>query len=262
MFRNILNGGDIGPSGVVTLRKYSKQGLPTLSEILKNTLPQKDLPREIYDWRKANSPNILRGLKNLALPKLFKTASMQGILSLAVYRPSSHLYLLDEAMDAFRNNALPGIAFPLWAQKYGINFEIVPLGIASLRVVTDDGVDYIVDAFQNSVELEDMKYHGIGETNTAEDQTDSDLVAELTTEYSSDNTRATGTTTEGGSTNIYETVATNTVDATVAIVEHGLFNNATVGSGVLFDRSVFTVVNMSSGESLQSTYDGTFSAGS
>lgn len=133
------------------------------------------------------------------------------------------------------------------------------LGIVSRKVVTTAGVGFIVDAFQNIVELENMKYHGIGTGGTAEATGDTALVTELTTQYNPDGTRATGTTTET-SANIYRTVATNTVDAAVAITEHGIFSQATVG-GVLFDRSLFSVVNLASGDSLQSTYDATFNAG-
>lgn len=133
------------------------------------------------------------------------------------------------------------------------------LGIVSRKVVTTTGVGFIVDAFQNLVELENMKYHGIGTGGTAEATGDSALVTELTTQYNPDGTRATGTTTET-SANIYRTVATNTVDAAAAITEHGIFSQATVG-GVLFDRSLFSVVNLANGDSLQSTYDATFSAG-
>lgn len=118
---------------------------------------------------------------------------------------------------------------------------------------------YIVDAFQNIVELENMKYHGLGTGSTAENQTDTALVTELTTEYTG-NVRATGTTTET-SANIYSTVATNTLDGTpgAALREHGIFSASTVG--VLLDRSVYGAITLSSGDSLQSTYNLTLTAG-
>ena len=80
-------------------------------------------------------------------------------------------------------------------------------------------------------------------------------------QYTPDSTRATGTTTEGASANVYRTVGTNTVDASVAITEHGIFSQAATGGGTLLDRSLFSAVNLASGDSLQSTYDATFSAG-
>ena len=85
-------------------------------------------------------------------------------------------------------------------------------GIVSRKVVTTAGVGFIVDAAQNLTELENMKYHGLGTNNTAESASDTTLNTELTTAYNPDNTRATGTTTEGASANIYKNVGTNTVD--------------------------------------------------
>ena len=134
-----------------------------------------------------------------------------------------------------------------------------PLGIVGCRVITTVGVGYLVDAWQNLVELEDQKYHGLGTGSTAEAVGDSALVTELTTEYTG-NVRATGTTTEASAT-VFQTVATNTLDGTpgAALREHGIFSaNA---AGVLWDRTVFSAITLSSGDGLQSTYNMTASAG-
>jgi hypothetical protein len=134
-------------------------------------------------------------------------------------------------------------------------------GIVSRKVVTTAGVGFIVDAAQNLTELENMKYHGLGTNNTAESASDTTLNTELTTAYNPDNTRATGTTTEGASANIYKTVGTNTVDGSASVVEHGIFSQAATGGGVLLDRSVFSTVSLSSGDALQSSYELTFNSG-
>lgn len=134
-------------------------------------------------------------------------------------------------------------------------------GLVSYREVTDTGVAFIVDAFQNSVEVENMKYHGLGTGTTAADQTDTALETELTTEYTG-NVRATGTTTEGASANIFRTVATNTLDSgTPAVTEHGVLSASS--SGVLLDRHTFSAINLngSNGDGLQSSYDLTLTAG-
>lgn len=134
-------------------------------------------------------------------------------------------------------------------------------GIVSRRVVTTVGVGFIVDAFQNLVELENMKYHGLGTGTTAEASGDTALVTELTTEYNPNSTRATGTTTESAAT-IYQTVATNTLDSgTPVLREHGVFSAAS--AGVLLDRSVFAAITLdgTAGDSLQTTYSLTLSAG-
>lgn len=138
--------------------------------------------------------------------------------------------------------------------------EWINYGVLSYRVVTNNGVGYIVDAFQNSVELENMKYHGVGTGNTAEAAADSALVTESTTALNPDSTRGTGTTTESAS-NAYQTVGTVTFDGSAAIVEHGIFSQAATGGGVLLDRSVFSAINVASGDSIQFTYTLTFTAG-
>jgi hypothetical protein len=47
----------------------------------------------------------------------------------------------------------------------------------------------------------------------------------------------------------------------VAITEHGIFSQAAVGGGVLLDRSLFSAINLVSGDGLQTQYDLTFTSG-
>lgn len=139
---------------------------------------------------------------------------------------------------------------------------ITDYGVVSRRLVTTAGVNFIVDAFQNTTEVENMKYHGFGTGTNAEATGDTALQTELTTQYASDNTRPTGSTTEGASANIYRTVGTLSPDSggTIAITEHGIFSASSAGT--LLDRSVFSAVNLVAGsDSLQMTYDLTFAAG-
>lgn len=134
-------------------------------------------------------------------------------------------------------------------------------GIVSRRVITTAGVGFLVDAWQNSVEMENMKFHGLGTGTSAAATSDTGLGTELTTEYTG-NVRATGSTTEGSGANIFRSVGTNTLDSgTPAVTEHGLFSASS--AGVLWDRTVFSAVNLDGtvGDSLQSTYDCTCSAG-
>ena len=141
----------------------------------------------------------------------------------------------------------------LYVQVIRANGQVDRLGLVSTRVVTTAGVGYIVDAFQNSVELETMKYHGMGTGTGNEATSDTALGTEV-------ETRATGTTTEGSSANIYKTVGTITATDVRAITEHGIFSASS--SGVLLDRSKFTAINLASGDSIQFTYELTFPAGS
>lgn len=236
----------------------------TLKDVVNLGLPHKGLPNEVNNWRIDNLSHLWRGLKTVLKAKALHVPSHYGVLYLTTLRPNIPDYLLKELLEEYVDGYIPGISFPYWADKKGFSHEAMFLGLASFRVVTDDGVDFIVDAFQNSVELENLKYHGIGTGSTAENQTDSALVTELTTEYSPDSTRATGTTTEGGSTNVYRTVGTNTLDGTpgAALREHGIFDQASTAGGTLLDRTVYAAITLSSGDSLQSTYDHTQTAGS
>lgn len=222
-------------------------------------LPNKHLNPQVNQWRKSNMVSLVKGIYRIWAGEKLHIPFTYGALYLSVIRPTKDISdLLKEFADT-----LPDIDFTTWAQVQGVVFQRQFLGLAGTKVVTDDGVDFIVDAFQNSVEIEDLKYHGIGTGSTAENQTDSALVTELTTEYTG-NVRATGTTTEGASTNIYRTVGTNTLDGTpgAALREHGIFDQAATGGGTLLDRTVYAAITLSSGDALQSTYDLTLTAGS
>lgn len=128
------------------------------------------------------------------------------------------------------------------------NGSIEDKGIVSTHEVTDDFVAELVDALQAGgvAAFDDYKYHDSGEDNTAEDPTDSALGSPC------GDARTTGTQTEGATANIYKSVATHTYGGTYAIVEHGLFNAA--AAGTLMDRSVFSVVNVESGDKIEFSY--------
>jgi hypothetical protein len=137
------------------------------------------------------------------------------------------------------------------------------LGLVGTKMVTDAGVGFIVDAWQNIVELEIMKFHGVGTGTTAEAVGQTALVTESTTALNPDSTRPTGSLTEGASANIFRTVGTATFDATAAITEWGLFSQAATGGGTMFDRVKFGAgaINVGTGDSIQFTFDCTFSSG-
>lgn len=166
------------------------------------------------------------------------------------------------ADEAIKHGGVP-IVGHLWLAKVDLRGRRLDLGLAGCRMVTTAGVNFLVDAMQGLVEPEIMKFHGIGTGGSAEAVGNTSLTTELTTQYSASNTRPTGSLGElAGNANVYETAATITVSASVAITEHGIFSTATSGTGVLLDRTLFAAVNLASGESLQATYDLTFPAGS
>jgi hypothetical protein len=133
-------------------------------------------------------------------------------------------------------------------------------GITSRRVITDAGVGFLVDSWQNTVELEAMKFHGLGTGTTSEAANQTGLTTELTSQYAPDNTRATGTLAESAA-NVFQTVGTNTLDAGATVQEHGLFSVATAGTGVMWDRSLTGAQTLSASDSLQSTYSMTAGSG-
>jgi hypothetical protein len=227
--------GTLAPSGATHLRVLRGGGYSSVPprqlsfwEILRLGFPHFGLAREVALWRLGNIPNLLRGLWRVYVARFFNLSHFYGQVSLAVIKADG---------------------------------RVIDYGLASLRVVTTAGVNAIVDAFQNSFEVENLKYHGLGTGTNAEASGDTALQTELTTEYNPNNTRATGSTTEGAAANVYRTVGTNTVDASAAVTEHGIFSQAATGGGTLLDRSVFSVINLANGDSLQTTYDLTFSAG-
>lgn len=185
---------------------------------------------EVLRWKLRNLPNLWRGFWRVSLAKILGIPTFYG--------------------------ALWGRTYNRWTGELKADY-----GLMSMRVVTNSGVAFIVDAFQNIVELETMKFHGYGTGTNAEAAGDSALQTELTTEYNPDGTRPTGTTTEGASDNIYRTVATLTIDSgTPNITEHGVFSASS--AGVLLDRTKFTALGLDTSTSLETTYELSLPAGS
>ena len=126
------------------------------------------------------------------------------------------------------------------------------LGLVSTKVVTDAGVAYLNGAFQGTGNLaSNFKYHASGTGSTAESAGQTALVTEVAS-------RATGSQTNNGA-NIYRTVGTVSYSASFAIVEHGIFSASSVGT--MLDRSLFSAINVISGDSIAFTYDLTLPSG-
>jgi len=135
------------------------------------------------------------------------------------------------------------------------------LGLISTKLVTDAGVAFLVDDWDNNgADLTTLNFHGCGTGTNAESAADTTLQTESTTALNPDNTRATGTRSQP-SANQYRSVGTVTFDNTAAITEHGLFSQAATGGGTLWDRSIFSAINVVSADSIQFTYTVTLSAG-
>jgi len=150
---------------------------------------------------------------------------------------------------------IPTLTAELSARLVKADGSMVDYGVVGYRVVTTAFVNEMVDQLQaEDSTWGDFKYHDSGVGTTAEAVGDTDM------ETTDGESRATGTQTEGASANIYRSVGTISYTSTKAITEHGLFNAST--SGELMDRTVFSAINVTNGDSIQFTYELTVSAGS
>jgi hypothetical protein len=151
----------------------------------------------------------------------------------------------------------------LFLDKITRDGEVIPFGLASVRMLTTAGVNFMVDAFQNLTEPENMKFHALGTGAAAEATGDTALGAEWAAGDYTGGVRATGNLTEGASANIFHTEATNTKASagSLNVTEHGVFTQAALAGGTLLDRSVFAAVPVAQGEGILSKYELTINAG-
>lgn len=147
----------------------------------------------------------------------------------------------------------PGLVCPMGVEENH--------GLVSTKLITDAGVTFLRDDWNNNAQdLTTLNFHGCGTGVAAEAVGDTALGTESTTALNPDSTRATGTrSTPAG--NQYRSVGTATFDAVAAITEHGIFSQAATGGGTLWDRSVFSAINVANGDSIQFTYTATLSSG-
>src|SRR5439155_10993826 len=139
----MLSNGAVKPSGSLGLKVIrGEQTLQasvwpckqlTFKEVVAFGLPNDSLPESVNDWRASNVRNMWRGAKKVFVANKLDLQHMYGQLFLTVFRA---------------------------------NGDVENLRLASMRLVTTTGGGFIVDAFQNLVELEIMKYHGLGTGNT------------------------------------------------------------------------------------------------
>jgi hypothetical protein len=126
-------------------------------------------------------------------------------------------------------------------------------GVLSRRVITTAGVAFLATAFTNTVEAEAINYHDCGTGVGGE------AIGNTALGTPFGGSRVAGTQSTPGSTNIYRSVATISFTSTLAITEHGIFTAST--SGTLFDRSVFSAINVVNGDSIQFTWELTLPSG-
>lgn len=160
-----------------------------------------------------------------------------------------------EELKMGKGNAIE-ITGKLYAKhiKAGDGTVIIDKGLVSVNCVTTAGCEYLVDSFQDSTghPMSDFYWHRSGTSTGAEANGDTALGAEV-------GTASTGSQTETSSV-IYKSVGTQTyTTGSDAITEHGLFSSS--GGATLWDRSVFSAINVSTGDSIEFTYELTVTAG-
>jgi hypothetical protein len=136
--------------------------------------------------------------------------------------------------------------------------QIYDYGTVSRAKVTTEFVNYLVDQLQaESSDFGDFKYHLSGTG------TDAEAIGDTELQTPDGTSRAVGTQTEGASDEIYRSVATISYSSSLAITEHGIFNEqyaAAQTDGILLDRSVFSAINVENGDQIEFTYELTVNA--
>ncbi len=205
------------------------------------------------DRRKKSLMEKIRGIiKNWWLSKSYRY-QIQNRYNL------SKLAFLRSIQDLGRRNFVMFIG-STYARVFRSNGTVEDIGCLSTHVVTDEFVQHLVDDLQLSdATFSDYKYHVSGTDPDTEPENADDNAASFGSP--DPNPLTTGTQVEGASPNIYKTVATINYTGTKAVKEHGVLNNATLLSGKLLDRSVFSVINVENGDSIEFTYELTCTPG-
>ena len=168
--------------------------------------------------------------------------AIKGLIAVKLIAPFARLF------------GVATITGKLEAVWIGADGSIINYGVLGYRQVTTAFVNFVVDQLQTeSSEFGDFKFHDSGEGNTGENITDTDI------ETTDNESRAVGTQTEDDADD-YQSVGTITYSGTLAIVEHGLFSQAS--GTTLMDRTVFSAINVVNTDSIQFTYTINIPAGS
>lgn len=182
--------------------------------------------------------------------------SMNSFYRIRNWRSELHMLLIKLGLVFGHMLGLLSGVGTLSAKLIRADGTVINLGILGMRVVTDVGVAELVDDWDDgSGNIENFNYHDSGTGAGGEAAADTTL-----TTQAGPTTRATGTKSQP-SANVLRSIGTIAYTGTLAIIEHGLFNQAAQG-GILWDRTEFASIGVENGDSIQFTYDVTFTAGS
>jgi hypothetical protein len=121
------------------------------------------------------------------------------------------------------------------------------------RVLTTEGRDAVIDQINLNTSI-DWNFHGSGTGVVGEAVGDVGLGSEV-------ETRDADAVKSQPTSDVHRSVDTHTYGASWAITEHGLFDQVTVAGDILLDRTVFSEINVTSGDAIQFTFDFTLSSG-
>jgi hypothetical protein len=212
---------------------------------------------QVNNWR-AHYRGLRRGTKRQSADGL---TSFAGELDGTIIRPSGSALLIatPSIMEMWRHwcdERGADAAFaesPDHARGILCGLGLLPteryaLGTLSRRVVTDAGVAFLADDFFDaSKDITTFDYHDSGTGVVAENVADTTLGTQA-----GPATRATGTA-SNPTAPVYRSVGTISYTGTLAIAEHGLFDQAAQG-GTLWDRSTHATINVVNLDSIQYTY--------
>ena len=200
-----------------------------------------------------NHPHVPSSVKDKLSTWQAKSRLAKAVIATLPHLPPD---LSHELLDRIMASAVIESALHLHLHRADGSQE--PLGVVDTRVITTAGVVYLCGVGKP---ISDFNFHGLGTGTTAPAVGDTALGTEYAGTNFSTSYRASGTQSESASGNneVYQTVATNTANTTIAPTELGVFTAASAGT--LLDRFTFAVVNLASGDSLSSTIQVTVNSG-
>jgi hypothetical protein len=114
--------------------------------------------------------------------------------------------------------------------------------------VPDAGLTHMGNVMRDTATM--AHFHGFGTSNQATATSDTGCIAELTTQYSPNGTRATGTL--GGTGATFSTVGVSVIDEAVTVQEFCLMTAAT--GGTIWSRILTGSVPIGAGQTITTTY--------
>jgi len=174
-----------------------------------------------------------------------------GVLLVEAFTPACEV---EADREAARLRQREGFGERLFARKAAPSCARTAAHLLQ-NLIVDAGEQYLVGAWIGTQTLPNMKFHGLGSSATAAAETQTGCLAEFSTQYQPDNTRATGTLLVGAAPNIILTVGTNTFDVGVTVREWCLMSTAGVGTGVMWSRIVVPDTVVPINGSVATTYN-------